>query len=404
MKGKKIVLFSIVLFSLLFLLNNVSFSKIFSLPDKFYVSYDEVAKSNLEKDFGKLVGISLKNEDVATGQDKTGDGEMLFKLFGFIPIKKIDVKILPEEEVFVGGSPIGLKMQSDGAVVISNSIVMPETSKVVKNQNFRIGDVIKSIDGKEIHCADDIINVLQNADKDQVSVVYQNANQNKEKQVSLIKDSNGKYKIGLWVKDDFAGVGTLTFVSKEDGKNQFGALGHPITNGQNENIIPIIGGEVYSCSLVDIAKGEANNPGELRCVFVEKDKQGSFNKNTSVGIFGDLDSLSDLVDYNRTALLGGRLSVKPGKAKIVSKVSGILEEYEIEIIKTAYQSKSADKSLVFRVTDKRLLKLTGGIVQGMSGSPIIQNDKIVGAVTHVFVSDPTKGYGVYSDWMLENLE
>ena len=234
-------------------------------------------------------------------------------------------------------------------------------------------------------------------------VKFQNANQDKEREVSLIKDSNGKYKIGLWVKDNFSGVGTLTFVStKED--RQFGALGHPITNGQIENIIPISGGEVYSCSLVDIAKGEINNPGELRCVFVEKNRQGSFNKNTSVGIFGNLDNISELVDQNRTALLGGRLSVKPGKAKIVSKVSGILEEYDMEIIKTAYQSKSADKSLVFRVTDKRLLELTGGIVQGMSGSPIIQDGKIVGAVTHVFVSDPTKGFGVYSDWMLENIE
>ena len=136
---------------------------------------------------------------------------------------------------------------------------------------------------------------------------------------------------------------------------------------------------------------------------MQKNKQGIITKNTKVGIYGILNVDETLVDQNRHARLGGRLSVKPGKAKIISSVSGISEEYDIEIIKTNFQSKCDDKSLVIKVTDKRLLELTGGIVQGMSGSPIMQNGKVVGAVTHVFVSDPTKGYGVYSDWMLEQM-
>ena len=184
----------------------------------------------------------------------------------------------------------------------------------------------------------------------------------------------------------------------------FAALGHAITNGEDENRIPITDGKVYSCSTLGIVKGEKNKPGELKCYFVDKDEKGDISKNTKYGIYGKLTDTNDLIDNNLTMNIGGRFSVKPGKAYIMSSVSGLLEEYEIEIIKANYQSQNNGKSIVFRVTDKRLLNLTGGIVQGMSGSPIIQNDKIVGTVTHVFISDASKGYGVYCDWMLEQMQ
>ena len=192
-------------------------------------------------------------------------------------------------------------------------------------------------------------------------------------------------------------MGTLTYVDKE---NNYGALGHAVTDGGS--VVPMTEGKVYQCSLLGIEKGKRNAPGQLKCLFIQNDEKGVIIKNTQFGIFGNLDDCSGLVDTNVMAKMGGRLSVTPGKATIVSSVSGIREEYEIEIIKASYQSKSSDKSIVFRVKDKRLIDLTGGIVQGMSGSPIIQNGKLVGAVTHVFLSDPTKGYGVYTDWMIGN--
>ena len=173
--------------------------------------------------------------------------------------------------------------------------------------------------------------------------------------------------------------------------------------GNSSNIVPVKEGKIYLCNLIGINKGEKNNPGQLRCLFLQNSKnKGNIVSNSKFGINGTMSNLDGLVDENLTAKLGGRLSVTPGKATIVSDISGIKEEYEIEIIKANYQKKANDKSLVFRVKDKRLLDLTGGIVQGMSGSPIMQNGKIVGAVTHVFLSDPTKGYGVYCDWMLNN--
>ena len=215
----------------------------------------------------------------------------------------------------------------------------------------------------------------------------------------VIDKTTGKYKLGLWVKDDVSGIGTLTYVNKETQK--FGALGHAIT--ESENSIPVGEGNVYLCKLVGIDKGETNDPGQLRCMFSKNDKiKGELEKNTRFGVFGKLTDGENLIDENLLSKIGGRLSVSPGKATIVSSISGIREEYEIEIIKASYQSKADDKSIVFRVKDKRLIELTGGIVQGMSGSPILQNDKLVGAVTHVFTADPTKGYGIYSDWMVLN--
>ena len=403
MKKHRAFMLLLTLFAVLFFLNNIDLGKMLSLPDEFYVSYDEIDRTNKEKGFGKLVSLSFDKKEISTGQTDCRSGEIVFKLFGFIPIKKINAKILPEEKVFVGGMPIGLSMQTDGAVVISNSIVVPENTSIIKNQVFEIGDIITEIDNVSIHSTDDIVSTIEGLDKENVVVKFINKNQYKEREINLLKDSEGNYKMGLWVKDNFSGVGTLTFVA--DGKQgfQFGALGHPITNNGNENIIPVNDGQIYSCSLVNILKGEKNSPGELRCVFVPKDRVGNLKKNTNVGVFGTLDGVDKLIDQNRTAMLGGRLSVKPGPAKILSSVSGILEEYDIEIIKASYQTKSADKSLIFRVKDQRLIDLTGGIVQGMSGSPIIQDDKIVGAVTHVFLTDPTKGFGIYSDWMIEQL-
>ncbi len=400
--GKKKVYF-VYLFALilLFIISNVYIEKIISLPNEFYASYEEVEEINHKNQFGRLVKAELKEKGVLTGSNEQMKGEIVFKLFGFLPIKKTEVNLLPEEEVYIGGSPIGLAMKTDGAVIVSNAMVSADKSQILKNQYLQNGDVIVSVDKQPVHNSYDLVSAIENVQNEVVNVGVLSGESKKNIEIPLIKDEDGNYKLGVWVKDGYSGVGTLTFVRKSD--KSFGALGHPITNGVSESPLPIDVGEIYSCSLVDIAKGERNKPGELRGVFVKKNKQGDFYKNTEVGIFGKLCDYENLYDQNRCAKLGGRLSVKAGKAKLLSSISGILEEYDIEIIKANYQAKSASKSMVVRVVDSRLLSLTGGIVQGMSGSPIIQDGKIVGAVTHVFLADPTKGYAVYSDWMLENI-
>lgn len=369
-----------------------------ALPNEFFVSYDEVQLANEDKRFGEFVKLSI--HDKKTSLDKVDDEQyVIVKLFGFIPIKKIRAKILPEEEVFVGGEIIGLSVNCDGTIVVSNCIIDENSGEVIKNNNFKNGDVISKIGDKKITSIEDIQSALQN-ESDSVSIEILRNNKKMNFDVPIIKDTSGHYKLGIWGKDVMSGVGTLTFV-KQDGT--FGALGHAITNGSSENILPIKDGKIYSCNLVGIKKGQQNMPGELRCVFIQKNEKGDILKNTKQGLCGKLYNFNGLLDHNLTATLGGRLSVKTGKAKIVSCVSGLREEYDIEIIKANYQNNVSEKSIVFRVTDKKLLNLTGGIVQGMSGSPIMQNGKIVGAVTHVFLNDPSKGYGVYTDWMLAQM-
>ena len=399
-KRKKGIFFVMLLAFVMLIFNNINLFKIYTLSDNFYTNYSEIQNANKEGIFGDFVTISLNQDKVKTDSDKNDKGTILFKLFGFIPIKKIDVKIIPEDNVYIGGTAIGLSVSANGALVVSDVVVNAKDNKIIKNKNIKSGDIITKINGNTITCVEDIDLALQNVDSEETNIEVIRDNKPKTLNVGLLKDSTNHYRLGVWVKNNISGIGTLTFVKKN---GDYGALGHPVTNTNSDTVVPIIDGNIYECNLIGVNKGHRNKPGELKGVFLQKNPLGEISKNTPYGIFGNTDNIDQLVDINRSANIGGRLSVKPGKAKIISSISGIQEEYDIEIIKANYQSKSSDKSLVFRVTDERLLKLTGGIVQGMSGSPIIQNDKLVGAVTHVFLSDPSKGYGVYSDWMLEQL-
>ena len=399
-KKSILFLYCFLMISTIFL-HNVKLLDILTIPEGFYSNYSEIYEANNNKYFGDFVNMNIETNKVATDDKEPSEGYVIFKLFGFIPIRKVKVKILPSQEVYVGGNPIGMKVKSKEVVIVSDSIIDLESSTIEKNKILKNGDIILRINGQDINSMEDIDKVLDYAENGRVVVDFKRDNKEQTKEITLLKNDENKYKLGVWVRDDFSGVGTLTFVRKDT--FEFAALGHPVTNDKSENIIDISDGQLYNCSLVGINKGYKNDPGELKCVFVQKNQEGNIIKNTKFGIYGYLNNTKNLIDTNLTANLGGRLSVKPGKAKLISSVSGIREEYDIEIIKANYQSKSDDKSIIFRVKDKRLLELTGGIVQGMSGSPIMQNGKLIGAVTHVFLSDPTKGYAVYSDWMLEQM-
>lgn len=359
---------------------------VYSIEENFLVSYDDIETANDNGVFGAYISGELEQKEQSVGSDKTKTGEVVFKLFGFIPIRKVSVIMASDDDYYIGGVPIGLSIFSDGAIVINDN----------GSESIKEGDIITKIDGVNFNDIENIESMLK--DNDEVEVTY--LHKNKELKTLLkVKNDNNKYKLGFTVKDNVTGIGTLTFVNSKTG--EYGALGHAIVEEAGGNIVPVSSGNVYACNLIGITKGEKNNPGQLRCVFVQNSKnKGTIEDNDKFGITGVMNNLDGLVDENLTAKIGGRFSVTPGKATIVSDISGIKEEYEIEIIKANYQKKANDKSLIFRVKDKRLLNLTGGIVQGMSGSPILQNGKIVGAVTHVFLSDPTKGYGVYTDWMV----
>lgn len=402
MKSKRLWLLGVCLTLVALFVCNVGFKEIYSLPDGFMASMEEIESANDNKTFGSFVSASMQRSVQSASTDKPSEGTVVFKLFGLIPIRKINVICSGENEVYVGGVPIGISISSSGAIVINEKMVETQQGyrQTQKSEQLKEGDLLTAVNGVEITSLEQLSELVEQSDEQDFDITFKRKDKCYTATVKGEIDKNtGKYKLGLWVRDDVSGIGTLTYVNKQTGG--YAALGHAITD--NENSVQAVGGSVYNCKLLGIEKGEKNNPGQLRCMFLQTDPvKGDIQKNTKYGVYGKLEDYEGLVDTNLTTKLGGRLSVKPGKAYIVSSVSGLREEYEIEIIKANYQAKANDKSLVFRVKDKRLIDLTGGIVQGMSGSPIIQNGKLVGAVTHVFMSDPTKGYGVYSDWMAMN--
>lgn len=387
-----------VVVAILFL--NINVRALSDLSNESYVTFEDMQNINEQKIFGKFVDATLDKSQVEVGGERPKNGKVTFKLFGLIPIKSVDVQILGDENVYLGGNAVGFSIKTNGVIVVGKNSVMTENGlvSVCDSQNINAGDIITHIDGNAIKDANDIPNHLNHI-TGEVKLTLKRGAKSFDVVLKPQVDTNGNKKIGLWVRDDATGIGTLTYV---DSKTlDFGALGHPVTDGETGTKIDIQKGQVYDCSVVGIEKGERGKPGELKGVFLSsKNAKGEIEGGNDFGIYGKILEKSGMVDENVVAGVGGRLAVKPGKAQIISSVSGVREYYDIEIIKASKQKTAKDKSMVFRVTDKRLLELTGGIIQGMSGSPILQNGKLVGAVTHVFVSDPTKGYGIYIDWMM----
>lgn len=404
---KKIVIKSIgVLFCVGFvmLMVNTNFVALSDLPQTGYVTYNEINDMNKQSQFGKFVTADLEQKDMIVGGEKNKISTLKFKLFGIIPVKEVSVNVGEEKEVFVGGIPLGFSLNTKGLIVVGdNSVLTQEGNKETqKDKTILPGDILTEINGKEITSVSVVEEELNDFDNEYVNLKVLRKDKAIDIKLKPAKDmESNKYKLGLWVKNNASGVGTLTFV---DQNKNFGALGHPITDYETGSVIPVQDGKIYNCSLVGITKGERGKPGELKCLFLQgKNSKGSVSKNTNSGVFGDIKDSTNIVDENKKAIVGNRINVKPGKAYIVSSVSGVREEYEIEIIKANNQKQKSDKSIIFRVKDKRLLSMTGGIVQGMSGSPILQDGKIIGAVTHVFLNDSTKGYGIYIDWMLQEI-
>lgn len=404
---KKIVIKSIgVLFCVGFvmLMVNTNFVALSDLPQTGYVTYNEINDMNKQSQFGKFVTADLEQKDMIVGGEKNKISTLKFKLFGIIPVREVSVNVGEEKEVFVGGIPLGFSLNTKGLIVVGdNSVLTQEGNKETqKDKTILPGDILTEINGKEITSVSVVEEELNDFDNEFVNLKVLRKDKTIDIKLKPAKDmESNNYKLGLWVKNNASGVGTLTFV---DQNKNFGALGHPITDYETGSVIPVQDGKIYNCSLVGITKGERGKPGELKCLFLQgKNSKGSVRKNTNSGVFGDIKDSTNIVDENKKAIVGNRINVKPGKAYIVSSVSGVREEYEIEIIKANNQKQKSDKSIIFRVKDKRLLSMTGGIVQGMSGSPILQDGKIIGAVTHVFLNDSTKGYGIYIDWMLQEI-
>ena len=339
---------------------------------------------------------------------KLGDkDEYEIRFLGMIPVKSVHVQNINELEVFPGGIPIGVRVNSEGVLVVGYSDITINDEKQEspgKVGGLEIGDVILKVNGIEMDNAQDLLKTLKNLDKDVIKVDILRNGQNMTKVIKLQKENDKDYKIGLWIRDSTAGVGTLTFYDKTTGK--FGALGHPITDCDTNEKFLIKDGDVVESSIISVRKGEKGCPGELKGIFInENSPNGKIEKNTQSGIFGKINNSSNILKNSSPMRIGLRNEITEGKAKIITTIDeNGPQEFDIEIEKLLTQNTPGSKSMVIKITDPRLLEKTGGIVQGMSGSPIIQNDKIVGAVTHVLINKPDTGYGIYIEWMLEDAE
>lgn len=388
---KKLKYLSIIITPMLILglFTLISLNKI---PEKIYMN------ENAETcDLTLTDNLLIKSSDLY--KDK-----LELKLLGLVSLKSVEVSKVKDLEVYPGGTNVGIKLTTKGVLVVGHSEVKSEGGKVqspAKNSGIELGDVIIRVNGEDIENSKDLSKKLKGLESSKVSVDYVRDGASQTKEVNLLKEEND-YKLGLWVRDSTAGIGTLTFYDKNTSK--FGALGHPITDGDTNKPFTVKDGDILSSSIISVKKGEKGSPGELKGLFVnEKETLAKINKNTQSGIFGD--TLQDLINTNfdKPMKVGFRNEMKEGAAKIITTIDeNGPKMYDVQIIKLLKQDEPGPKSMIVKITDKELLEKTGGIVQGMSGSPIIQDDKLVGAITHVLINKPDVGYGIYIEWMLKD--
>ncbi|EOD00469.1 Stage IV sporulation protein B [Caldisalinibacter kiritimatiensis] len=300
---------------------------------------------------------------------------------------------------------MGVKLNTKGVLVIALSDIISkdgEKCSPAKNAGIRIGDSIIEINNIKIKNSEQITQILNKTKNEKIEIKIIRNNKEFTTLVKPIKSKQDNcYRLGLWVRDKTAGIGTLTFFHPETRK--FGALGHGITDIDTGSLMPSEDGEIMKAKISSIQEGKKGSPGEIVGIFFDSDKAiGKIERNTKYGIYGTAYNLIKNEEINKLIPVGLKNEIHEGKAYILSTIDNEgIKKYEINIDKVQVQNKPSQKSMIIQVVDKELLSKTGGIIQGMSGSPIIQDGKIIGAVTHVFINDPKKGYGLYIEWMLK---
>ena len=337
-----------------------------------------------------------------TQTDKIGKVKLSLNLFNLISLKNINVNVIPKTTVVPMGNAIGMKLYTAGVLVVGMSEI--EGKKPYENSGIKEGDRIIQINQNQIDNTDDLMKAVNKSDGNNISIKYVRDEKTITTSIKPVKNSSNEYKIGLWVRDAAAGVGTLTFYEPSSG--MFATLGHGIMDIDTAELIKIANGELVTTNILSITKGTKGNPGEIRGTIEAGHTIGSISKNTKFGVFGTINKTPYLNTSNTNEMqVALREEIKIDKAQIICELeNGKKEYYDIEIQKVFINNNKDNKSMLIKITDKKLLEKTGGIIQGMSGAPIIQNGKFVGAVTHVLVNDPTIGYGVFADIMLKQMK
>lgn len=383
-----------------------------SIPSQIYVTKGRT----VSYEFGVPVSVELKENDAsevfenlshapesgrASARGAKESYTVTCRLFGIFPVKDVEVMLVDVDTVYASGMPIGIYAKTDGVLVIGAGAVTDASGRELRPAEnlVRSGDYIVSVNGETVTEKDELIEKINAFGGDREILGIRRQNEYIEVSITPVKSTQGSYMLGIWVRDDLAGVGTLTYF-KQDG--QFGALGHAVSDGDTGTRMEMSEGWIYQTSIVGIRKGEKGSPGELSGIidYSKESCLGSITENTPLGIRGVLSGKSGSPMAADSYEVAYKQDIRMGTAYIISSIGGAPELYEISIESLDFSGNEENKGILFRVTDRRLLALTGGIVQGMSGSPIIQEGKMIGAVTHVFVSDASKGYGIFIEKML----
>jgi stage IV sporulation protein B len=385
----------------------------FSLPDNYYITdfadnktglpaYIDISKPQTDEGFAAPVsniggaGVNLNTDSNAKSATLT--------LFNIIPVKNVTVTDIGTPMLIPSGAPFGIKMLTDGVMVVDVNGFEQERGygSPAKAAGIKPGDVIKTLGGRYVWSNNDVADVIKNGGGAPLDAVYYRDNELTRTTITPKRDVSGGYKIGMWVRDSSAGIGTITFFDPATGI--FGGLGHPVCDTSSGALLPLYSGEAVSVSVNGCVKGKPGSPGELTGIFLPGAEIGKLLVNSASGVYGEADSgIIGEASALGAIPLGTRGQIEPGAAVIISTVTGDTpKQYTICIEDVFSGNNSSDgKDMIIRVDDPALIEATGGIVQGMSGSPIIQNGKLVGAVTHVFVNNPLKGYAIFADKMID---
>lgn len=356
---------------------------------------------------GEIIGarnipVSLAQKVTFNAGDALQTYQMKLKLFGMIPFKDVNIQVIQDRQVIPVGKPIGIYVKTKGILVISVGTFegTDGLQKAPSKYILQEGDYLLAMDGKEVNQKKEIMEYVSESQGKNVMFTVKRKDDIFDVTIKPEQMTNGAYKMGVWLRDSAQGIGTMTFV---DQNRYFGALGHGINDTDTSELMELSNGLLYQTDIVAIRKGERGKPGELTgfIEYVPERILGMITTNNGNGIYGMISEKMQSEITGTPMEIGLKQDVKIGSAKIMCTIDEEPECFDVEITNIQYDHENINRQMSIKVTDQRLLEVTGGIVQGLSGAPIIQNDKLIGAVTHVLVNDPAKGYGIFIESMLE---
>lgn len=365
------------------------------IPDEIFVYADE------ETDWETFFQEPLISYDETVEVSQNGSYQIRCKWLGVLPLKTIKVHTVEKQEVLVSGSPVGIYMETKGVLVIDSGEITDREGirRTPAEHIIQSGDYICEIDGKVLTGKRQLMQLVRENQGEPMELQVIRHQETIKLEMTPVETEDGSYKLGIWVRDNIQGIGTLTYVEPN---GTFGALGHGISDADTGERLEISDGDLYRADILSIRKGTAGTPGELRGVinYREENRIGTICGNSQYGIRGQMEA-GKYTESMKKIPTGLKQEIQTGKAEIRCDIGDGIREYQCEILEIDSNARDTNKCFVLRITDDDLLSRTGGIVQGMSGSPVLQNGKLIGAITHVFVNDPTKGYGIFIENMME---